>query len=159
MSNSRLKLGILLFFLGIQTLGCGGCQQATGARDADNKELQQLGNQFMEFFRAQGKTPADEDEFKQFIAAGMTDVKRKILGITDINKLFVSPRDGKPFVVRYGMKISSAPPTSSAETVLNGDVIAYEAAGSGGYRHVFSSLGELTELKFDDLVKVVPDAK
>lgn len=159
MSNSRLKLGILLFFVGIQTLGCGGCQQATGARDADNKELQQLGNQYMEFYRARGKTPADENELKEFIAANITDVKRKILGITDVNKLFVSPGDGKPFVVRYGATITEGPPKPGSEPLVNGSVIAYEAEGSGGYRDVVTSMGDLTELKFEDLVTLVPDAK
>lgn len=159
MPNCRRYFVILLLLVGIQTLGCSGCQQSTTDRTADNKELQQLGNQFMEFYRARSKTPADEAELKEFIAANMTDVKREILGITDVNKLFISPRDGKPFVVRYGATLTEAAPGAAEEPLITGAVIAYEADGKGGYRHVISSMGDLTELKFDDLVKLVPDAK
>jgi hypothetical protein len=159
MLNRRLTLGLLSLFLGALTLGCSGCQQVGSSGGAPNKELQQLGNQYMEFFRARAKTPADEAELKEFIAANMTDVKREILGISDVNKLFTSTRDNKPFVVRYGITITETAPAPGSEPVVQGTVVAYEAAGSGGYRQVFTSLGELTELKFDDLVKVVPDAK
>lgn len=133
-----------------------GCGTPPAAGANANNELKQLSGQYMDFFRAQGKTPADEKEFKEFISANMTDVKRKLLGITDIDKLFVSPRDGKPFVVRYGAKVSNGPPTSGG--ALNGDVVAYEAVGSGGFRHVASSLGQLAEMSLEDLKKLVPDA-
>lgn len=160
MSNSYRYPVVLLLLLGIQTLGCSGCQQASTKRNADNKELQQLGNQFMEFYRARSKTPADEAELKEFVVANMTDVKRQLLGITDTNKLFVSGRDGKPFIVRYGMTMTAGgPPPADGEAAINGAVIIYEAEGKGGYRQVVSSMGDMTELKFDELVKLVPDAK
>jgi hypothetical protein len=136
-----------------------GCDSTQPPSASSNNELKQLGSQFMDFFRAQGKTPTDEKEFKEFITANMTDVKRKLLGITDVEKLFVSPRDGKPFVIRYGMKMSSGIPTSGAGTVINGDVIAYESVGAGGFRHVTSSLNDLVDLSLEDLKKLVPDAK
>jgi hypothetical protein len=90
---------LILVLLGISC--CFGCETAPETSAASNSELKQLGTQYMDFFRAQNKAPADESELKEFITATMTDVKREILGITDINKLFISPRDGKPFVVRY----------------------------------------------------------
>lgn len=146
------------FCLAVLSLFALGCQTSPDTKAASNNELKQLGGQYMDFFRARGKTPADEKEFKEFITANMTDVKRQLLGITDIEKLFISPRDGKPFVVRYELKMSSGPPTSGEGTLINGDVIAYESVGSGGFRHVTSSLGQLTELSLEDLRKVAPDA-
>lgn len=158
MSHRRLFLHASVLFLGLLTVGCSGCQQASSG-GAPNKELQQLGNSFNEFFRARGKTPADEAEFKEFIAGSLTDVKRQILGINDVDSLFKSKRDNQPFVIRYGVTITEGPPTPGSEPLVTGTIVVYEAAGSGGYRQVFTSMGDLTELKFDDLVKLVPDAK
>src|SRR5437762_9853051 len=85
-SISRLALGFVVLFT---ISGCSGCQSSPQASASSNNELKQLGGQFMDFFRARGnKTPADEKEFKDFITANMTDVKKKLLGITDIEKLF-----------------------------------------------------------------------
>jgi hypothetical protein len=136
-----------------------GCQSAPETNAAANIELRQLGGQYMDFFRARGKAPADEKEFKEFIASNLTDLHREILGISDPEKFFISSRDGKPFVVRYGAAISSTPTDPAKASLLNGDVVAYEAEGKGGYRHVISSMGHFTELSLDDLKQLVPDAK
>jgi hypothetical protein len=148
---------LILVLLGISC--CFGCETAPETSAASNSELKQLGTQYMDFFRAQNKAPADESELKEFITATMTDVKREILGITDINKLFISPRDGKPFVVRYGLTVSRAPPDGSTTSAVNGDIVAYEAEGKGGYRHVITSMGQLTQLSNEELEALVPGAQ
>lgn len=113
----------------------------------------------MEFFRARRKAPADEQEFKEFISANLSEVHREILGVSDPEKFFISPRDGKPFVVRYGATISSTPTDPSKASLLNGDVVAYEAEGKAGYRQVISSMGHFTELTLDELKQLIPDAQ
>jgi hypothetical protein len=149
---------IFVASLPILLLFCG-CKSAPETNAAANIELRQLGGQYMDFFRARGKAPADEKEFKEFISSNLTDLHRELLGVTDPEKFFVSSRDGKPFIVRYGATISSTPTDPGKATLLNGDVVAYEAEGKGGYRQVISSMGHFTELTLDDLKQLIPDAK
>jgi hypothetical protein len=81
-----------------------------------------------------GQVPADEKDFKNFIKQqGGVALDHK--GIT-VDDLFVSNRDGKPFVVKYrGDKSWPLP-----------EAVAYEQEGSGGTRHVATIVGEYDEI-------------
>ena len=67
---------------------------------------------------------------------------------TDVESLFVSPRDGQPYVVRYGLKFGGPSPGGSP-------VVAYEQTGVGGYRYVAFAVGgaeQVDEKRFRELV-------
>src|SRR3954466_14749601 len=55
--------------------------------------------------RQKGKSPNSEPEFKQFIASiapALADRTRAGANITSTDELFISERDGQPYIVFYG---------------------------------------------------------
>ena len=94
-----------------------------------------------------GRTPPDKEALKKFIASHPA-TELAALKITDVEQLFVSPRDNQPYVVRYGAKLPPPGPSGSP-------VIAYEKDGDGGRRFVaFANAGveELDDARFRQLV-------
>ena len=94
-----------------------------------------------------GRTPPDEATLKKFIASHPA-TELAALKATDVDQLFVSPRDKQPYVVRYGATLPPPSPTGSP-------VIAYEKDGVGGRRFVaFANAGveELDDARFQQLV-------
>jgi hypothetical protein len=94
-----------------------------------------------------GRTPPDKEALKKFIASHPV-AELAALKITDVEQLFVSPRDQQPYVVRYGAKLPPPGPSGSP-------VIAYEKDGDGGRRYVaFANAGveELDDARFKELV-------
>jgi hypothetical protein len=153
---------LLLVAFAVSLFGHTGCVEPPQTRAANNNELKQLGSEFMDFYRVRRRTPESEEEFKAFIQTNLSPVKKELLGITDPEKMFVSLRDNKPFVVRYGATLSMSPGGGSGETDGNdlaGDIVIYEAEGKGGTRQVYTSLGQLGEIPVDELKRRVPDAQ
>ncbi len=103
----------------------------------------------------QGKGPADETQFKAFIEK-LSESQRKSFNIKDVNTLFVSGRDGKPYVILYGGKKNAAP---SPKGPSGAQVIGYEQVGSGGRRYVASALGAVEEVDEATFKQRVPNAK
>lgn len=95
----------------------------------------------------QGKPPGNEAEFRKYVEAqGATDLAN--LGVTDPAKLWISSRDGQPYVILYG-------PVAGPPGPAGMPVVAYESKGSGGKRYVASSLGavdEVSDARFHELV-------
>jgi hypothetical protein len=85
-----------------------------------------------------GQPPKSEAEFRAFIEAKGKPLLASF-GIADVESLFTSPRDKKPYVVRYG--VVTGPPGPAGQPV-----IAYEQEGVGGKRFVASSLGAVDEI-------------
>jgi len=69
----------------------------------------------------------------------------------DADSLFISPRDGKPYVVLYGR--SKGPPGPGGAPV-----VAYEQEGRGGRRFVASSMGAIEEVDDAAFRRMVPAA-
>ena len=92
--------------------------------------------------------PATEEEFKKFIQVkGGEALTYKGLSV---DELFISTRDGKPFVVRYrGDKSWPLP-----------DLVAYEQEGRDGIRHGATSIGGYTVMSDEEFRngKNVPSA-
>lgn len=157
---------LLLLAIAVSLFGSAGCTEPPQTRAANNNELKQLGSEYMDFYRVRRKTPDSEEEFKAFIQTNLSDVKKELMGITDPAKMFISLRDNKPFVVRYGATLSMGPGgtggggTGGGEGEdLTGDIVIYEAEGAGGTRQVYTTLGQLGELTLDELKRKVPDAQ
>jgi hypothetical protein len=90
----------------------------------------------------QNNPPANEADFKKFIQASGQSILAQF--DTDLDKLFVSSRDGQPYVVVY-----------RGDPRPQSGVIAYERQGVNGERIVaypFGAVSVVDENKFRELV-------
>jgi hypothetical protein len=146
-SSLRRGLGILLCVIAVACcvipLGCGsGARKAEEQMQSNLRPLAHFYNRYVQENR--GRAPANEEEFKQFIRSRPSqDLADQ--GVTDVESLFVSSRDNKPYVVIYGGQAPS-------------DVVAYEQEGVGGKRFVATNLGGVEELDEAGFSKRVPNA-
>lgn len=118
-----------------------GCGKSGGAAKRGGDHVRRLTNLYALVSSKLGHTPRDEDEFKKTLATQNLSLDR--FGVTSLDELFVSERDGKPLVVVYGQ-----PPKGS-------DVVVYEQIGVGGKRQVGHRIGmveELDEAQLKDLI-------
>src|SRR4051812_26525159 len=103
-------------------VGCPG----NSAPTAHEPRLTQLVSYYGRYVgQNKGKPPANEQELKQFI--------QKVDPKQDVEKMFTSPRDGQPYVVRYNVKMPAGPAT----------VFAYEQSGVNGKRLAAVGAGEV----------------
>jgi hypothetical protein len=118
-------------------VGCGGPQNKSEKQEQSHlKTLCVLYGQYI--MQHQGKAPPSEAEFKKYI--------KELSGHPDVDALFVSERDKKPYVIVYSQ--GEAP-----------NVIGYEQEGSGGKRFLATSVGSVDELDAAQFKAQVPNAK
>ena len=145
MRPSHHRKGMVLALLGAAMLaGCGGAVQ-TGAKQISH--VHALTTLYFRATSALGRAPASEQEFKEAINQGKVDLS--VLGVSNIDELFVSDRDGQPIVVVYGKDAKGKTP----------DVVAYEQTGVDGVRLVGNRAGQVTEVDAAEFAKLVPSAK
>lgn len=140
----RFQFGATLAAISLALSGCGGGTPAAG-----HNEVSHLRAITALYFRAAsslGHNPTSEAEFKQAIADAKPDLG--VLGVNGIDELFVSERDGKPIVVRYGPDSGRA----------GRGVVAYEQEGVNGVRLVGSASGQIQEADATQFAQLVPDA-
>ena len=91
----------------------------------------------------QGKPPKDEAQFKKFIK-GLNENQLATAGVSpaEIDELFVSPRDGQPYDIRY-----NNPPSSEA-------LVVAERTGRNGKRMVAYSTGRVDEIDDAEYQKI-----
>jgi len=135
--------------LSCSCLVTAGCQQGTGRQvpdvEANVKNLAIFFGRYVSQHR--GQTPPDKESFKKFIASHPA-AELAALKITDVEQMFVSPRDKQPYVVRYGFTLPPPSPTGSP-------VVAYEKVGVSGRRFVAyanSGAEEVDDARFRQLV-------
>ena len=124
-----------------------GCtRDASQPTESSNlKPLAVLYGQFINTHR--GQPPANEGEFKAYLKTVRPEMLRS-LEVTDLESLFVSSRDKKPYVIRYGNVTGPAGPGGVP-------VVAYEQEGVGGKRYIATTVGavqEVDEARFRELV-------
>jgi hypothetical protein len=100
-------------------------------------------DRILEFYRRhqddKKKPPQDEASFKEYIR-GLPDDQKQGFGMTaDVDELFTNPRDNKPYVVRYKVRIDPGKDT---------EAIAWESTPTGGARFVALTNGYVQE--YDD---------
>ncbi len=137
-----VKLLFLSLFLASLTVGCGRSPSEASNGQEPLATLASL------YGRRQamhgGRGPRDEASFKEFIGGpGKGLMERR--GHANVETLFVSPRDGQPFVVLYDDKKQS-PPTA---------VCIYEAQGIGGKRLAAASNGNVREMDANELSQIL----
>lgn len=100
-------------------------------------------DRLLEFYRRhldeKKKPPADEKAFKEYIRGLPADQKQGF-GMTDsVDDLFIGPRDGKPYVIRYKLKFDPGGAT---------EAVAWESSAQNGMRFVALTSGYVEE--YDD---------
>jgi hypothetical protein len=126
--------------------GCSSrnAKESTNRANSRLNWLLRVRNQAM----SRGQVPKSEEEFKRYLNsldAATQDRIKKGAGVSNVEELFISERDGEPYAIFYGQ-----PPAGVAK-----DLIAYERTGVDGVRFVGYGLGavaEADEQKFNELV-------
>ena len=143
---TRLPYTALLAGLSAMVLGgCGYGPPADPAIQASNlKPLAVLYGQYAGQNR--GQNPPNEQAFKAF-------VKSRVASQAEADALFISSRDKKPYVIRYGGASSVPGPGVPIP------VVAYEQEGVSGKRYLATALGGVEEVDETTFRAMVPDAK
>jgi hypothetical protein len=115
--------------------GCGGRVDGdAGIREANKTNIQRLTNLYSrhQLFHA-GKGPASEQEFRKYIGSLDAETLKKIgVDAANLDKLFISERDGQPFKVVYNV---------TGSTRGSNDAVVFEQNGKDGVKEVgFTSL-------------------
>ena len=151
MSFFTLRFGVcFLVLLGaLATLtGCRGVDADSMIADANDSNVKRLATLYS-FFHIQNryKGPKSEEQLREFIETqDASRLKRGGIDATKLDELFVSERDGEPFVVRYGVN-----------TVIRGPSlpVVFESTGVDGTRQVGFCNGlmkEVDEEEYDRLM-------
>ncbi len=133
--------------VGLLAVGCVSRTQSRPQQESMLKPLAIFYGQYTGQHR--GQPPAGEAEFKQWLGT-LGQAQLAAFNVKDVESLFTSARDGKPYVVLYGDAARANPPA-----LAGAPVIAYEQEGVGGRRFVANSLGaveEVDEARFKELV-------
>lgn len=130
--------------------GCGTERESQTREESRLKPLALLYGQFTGKHR--GNPPKDEAEFKAFVNQPENSSIPKSLkvNVASGDELFVSERDGKPYVILYGAVTGPPGPAGLP-------VVAYEQVGSGGKRYVASSVGKVEDVDAETFKKYVPN--
>ena len=139
--------GAVLLSLGAFPLGCGRDSGGEAQEQSNLKPLAILYGQYTG--QHQGRPPANEAEFKEYVRSQSTMLES--FQVTDPESLFISSRDEKPYVIKYGA--ADGPPGPGGYPV-----VAYEQEGVGGKRFVASSVGAVDEVDEAKFKELVPDA-
>ena len=111
-----------------------GCGSGGGGLSKNDDNLRRIGVYYGRFLaQTKGTPPKNEGQFKEFI--------KKIDPEVDTEKIFVSPRDHEPYVVKYNLKgAGGMDPTKGAP------IVAHEKVGVAGKVQVARSTGQFDEV-------------
>ena len=131
--NPHRNLGkaIALACFGCTLLGCG--QASSGPPEVS--KLTTLAVAYGLYQSRHGEPPPDEATFKAFLTEHSQQLLEKS-GVEQLDALFVSSRDGQPFVIKYG----------DQDDPMGRKPIAFEQVGQGGRRYVGFTLGMISEV-------------
>jgi hypothetical protein len=134
-------LGIARLTIAIAVLASPvGCDTRSSSAQVD-PNLRTVAGLYADFLRQNsGRAPRDRDEFRSFIGEHGAS-RLKAAGVSDIDALFSSTRDGQPLVIFY---------ESNQNALAAQGIIGHEAVGIDGFRTVayrFGTAGLLEESK------------
>ena len=148
--RQHLLRGCLLFVATSCVVGCGS---KTGPIAQEQTNLSWLGSMYAMYIGAhQGQPPQKIDELRKFVAERSSAAELSRLNVSDVNQLFTSPRDGKPFVMVHHKKLA---PREGGEPP---PVVLYEAVGQGGKRAVAFLGGSTQVVDESELPRMLPAA-
>jgi hypothetical protein len=130
----------------VSLVWCAGCSRDEEIAERESSNLKPLAVYYGRFIGAhQGKSPANETELKEFIRKQPAE-DLEAMGVRDVESLFVSSRDKKPYRFNFSPK-----ETQPGQIV----VFAWEQDGIEGKRYVGGTLGQIEEVdatRFGELV-------
>jgi hypothetical protein len=142
-SKTGIVCGLMTALLLAWCMTAGGCNRrqdpAAVVAAMNDSNIRRVANLYTAFqLRNGGRGPKNEAEFKQFIQQKMSKQKLAMMQVdpNDVEGLFRSERDGKPFTVRYGV---SGGLTSTAPVV-------FEQEGRDGMRQVAFTNGPVEDV-------------
>jgi hypothetical protein len=151
-ANGRLAVGYLLLLAFL--LGLAGCGETPVPVDdqAGMRNLMFLARFYGRYqAMSRGAVPPSEEALKKFMQ-GPIAAEVQASGVTNVDDVFISPRDKQPYVITY-----KKPPRNPG---INGDpIFAYEATGVDGKRLVSTMVGTVQEMDAEQFKAAVPDAQ
>ncbi len=134
----------LAVLLSCFSLGCH--KSGGGTSDPEAKlRLWRLGECYLQYTDQKSKGPPNEQAFKDFIRQIPKAQRDRIKIGDDIDGLFVSPRDGEKYVIKYNLAVARG-----GDTIP----IAWEQTGKNGKRWVALSMGYVEEYGEAALMKL-----
>ena len=137
----RLQRATILVLLLIVS-GCGG--QALAPTATEGRRIGAIVTTHNMMERATGRLPPNEQDFKKFFAENGSQALERS-GVTAIDELFVSDRDGQSLVVTYGKYPAG----------MNAKIVVYEKIGADGKRFVGYNSGAVElvdDARFNEMV-------
>ena len=133
-----LRILVLSFLL---AFGCGPRQVP---QKPEKTHVQHLAQAYQAYKSANGATPPSEKAFKSFLAS-LPPERARAFGLEggNVDALFVSPRDGKPYAVSYAPPVGGAP-------------IIHEQEGKAGKRYLARPTGQVEEVDEARFRQLVP---
>jgi hypothetical protein len=118
-----------------------GCSSPQGPASPERVPLRHLAILYGKYRNShQGVPPKDEAQFKQYIKSlGASQLAAAGVSGAEIDTLFVSPRDGQPYEVRY----NTPPPADDGGGPA---AVVVERTGKNGKRLVAYSTGKVEEI-------------
>jgi hypothetical protein len=118
-----------------------GCNGQGGGEESYESNLRMVAVLYSQYSAAHdGQAPRDAADFRSYVQSLGPGVLQRA-GMSGVDELFVSPRDGQPFAVKY----------QNENWPLDG-AIAYERVGAEGTRYVAADLGGVTEISEVELL-------
>ncbi len=125
-------LGLCASGLAISVSGCTSSAPPATPAQMQLKELATYYSQYTGVH--QGRGPKNEADFKAFIQQRAGSMSSE-----QIDALFISPRDQKPYVIAYNVRLGAMPQTAPP-------VVAHEEIGVEGRRFAADVLGGVEEI-------------
>ena len=123
---------VCAWFCAFLLAGCEGQAPPPTVQEVHLKELAVLFGQYTSSHQGQG--PKDESDFKAFIKQRWPKLSQE-----QVDALFVSPRDQKPYVIMYKVRMGAIPSTGTP-------IVAHEEVGVEGKHFAADFLGGVEEL-------------
>jgi hypothetical protein len=133
-----------------------GCRGQAAPEPQEKQALRKLAVLYGRYQGAhKGTPPRDLDELKAFTRKlDKEQLDNLHVEPGELDKLFTSTRDNKPFALRGNVKAAPGDPTAGPAA----PVIAYEQEGSGGKRWVAFGNTDVQELDARRFKELVPEA-
>ena len=140
-------LAALRAMLLVLVAGCGS-STTSQASDVENSHLRWL-LKVGTHAQSRGNLLNSQDDYQRYIQnlePGLRDTVMKGSGVANVDELFISERDGQPYVIFYGKRPAG----------VHADLVGYEQTGVDGKRFVGFGLGVVEEVDEQRFAELVP---